>query len=137
MLAVATVGAALTKVFHPKAPALYLQNEPLKEDEVTLDLVEAQWEGEVIWIDARSAEEYAEAHHPGALLLNEEGWNDQLWEHHEVIQEGTRPIVVYCATHACDASRRVARRLRENMGLGDVWVLRGGWDALHGAADVP
>jgi rhodanese-related sulfurtransferase len=36
--------------------------------------------------------------------------------------------VVYCSTQACHASHEVAKRLREEAGLQNVYVLHGGWE---------
>ena len=37
--------------------------------------------------------------------------------------------VVYCSSLSCNASREVARRLRKEAQLSDVFVLEGGWEA--------
>jgi hypothetical protein len=37
--------------------------------------------------------------------------------------------VVYCSSLSCNASREVARRLRREAQLPDVFVLEGGWEA--------
>jgi rhodanese-related sulfurtransferase len=37
--------------------------------------------------------------------------------------------VVYCSSQSCAASHEVARRLREEAGLDNVYVLHGGWEA--------
>ena len=42
-------------------------------------------------------------------------------------------IVVYCSSKKCHSSEEVARRLREEVGLKTVYVLRGGWEAWKGA----
>jgi rhodanese-related sulfurtransferase len=127
LLALAGMGALLTKGFHPLAPALYLQNEPLSEDEVTMEMVAERWGEEVIWIDARQGEAYEEGHIPGALLLNEQGWTDQLWEIWPALETGSTPVVVYCDSRACHASRKIAERLRQNTGREGIYVLKGGW----------
>ena len=38
-------------------------------------------------------------------------------------------VVVYCSSESCGSSREVARRLREEARLKDVFVLEGGWEA--------
>jgi len=136
--AVAIVGVALaagglTKIWHPRAPALYLQNEPLARNEVTLEEVGERWSGEVIWIDARSRAEYEKGHHPGALLLNEEEWTDLLLQHEEILFGSETPVVVYCAARVCEASRKVTERLRQNTPREEVYFLRGGWKVLKDA----
>jgi rhodanese-related sulfurtransferase len=127
LLLLAGGGALLTKAFHPLAPALYLQNEPLSEDEVTLLIVAERWGDEVIWIDARQREDFEKGHIPGAMLLNEQGWTDQLWEIWPTLETGDVPVVVYCDSRACHASRKIADRLRQNTGREGIFVLKGGW----------
>ncbi len=89
----------------------------------------------MLWIDARTRAEFEKGHHPGAILLNEEEWTELLWKRVEVIQASERPLVVYCAGRACEASRKVTQRLRESMGLEEVYFLRGGWDALRASSE--
>jgi rhodanese-related sulfurtransferase len=127
LLGLAGTGGVLTKAFHPLAPALYLQNEPLREDEVTLEDVAERWGEGVIWIDARQVAEFEAGHIPGALLLNEQGWTEQLWEIWPQLETGTTPVVVYCDSRACHASRKIAERLRQNTGREEIYVLKGGW----------
>ena len=133
LLAMAGFAGLATKAFHPLAPAFYLQNQPLAEDEVTWAVVQERWGGEVIWLDARQAAEYEKGHIPGAKLLNEQGWTDQLWEIWSVLETGTTPVVVYCDSRSCKASRKVADRLRQNTGREEIYILRGGWAEYRNA----
>ena len=55
IVALAVVAGGLTKLWHPRAPAWYLRDEPLARNEVTLQQVLEQWAGEVTWVDAREA----------------------------------------------------------------------------------
>ncbi len=86
------------------------------------------WGKQVLWIDARSETEYASGHIPGALLLNLDQWNEllpsllQVWERDKM-------VVVYCSSISCQASREVAEKLRDEVGLQSVFVLQGGWEA--------
>lgn len=127
IVAIGVGGALLTKAFHPRAPVLYLHQEPLREGEVTMDRVEGEWGGDVIWIDARQDKLYAKGHIPGAFLLNEQGWSNQLYEIFEQLQDATKPMVIYCDSRACKASHKIADRMRLEIGFENVWVLRGGW----------
>ncbi len=86
------------------------------------------WGGNVIWVDARPDDEFARDHVPGALSLNEDRWNELLPQ----FLAGWSPekkVVVYCSSLSCNASREVARRLRKEAQLPDVFVLEGGWEA--------
>lgn len=129
LVLMALAGAWSTHLWHPRAPALYLVDEPLADDEVSLDRVMSEWKGEVIWIDARTEEQFAEGHVPGARLLNEQGFHDQLFELLDVLQAADRPVVIYCSGERCAASRKIRDQLRLQFPLENVWVLRGGWPA--------
>jgi rhodanese-related sulfurtransferase len=84
--------------------------------------------GNAIWVDARPDEEFARDHVPGALSLNEDRWNELLPQFLAVWSPGKK-VVVYCSSLSCNASREVARRLRKEAQLSDVFVLEGGWEA--------
>jgi len=94
---------------------------------VTVDQART-WAGNVIWVDARPDEEFARDHVPGALSLNEDRWNELLPQFLAVWSPGKK-VVVYCSSLSCNASREVARRLRKEAQLSDVFVLEGGWEA--------
>jgi rhodanese-related sulfurtransferase len=130
LLLLATLAAAIgTHFLHPRAPQWFAKNEPLAADEVTPDLVQQKWRGEVLWIDARSRQAFTAGHIPGALLLNEQDAEALMFEHIDKLQGNTKPIVVYCDGHACQASRKIAAYLRERLPGMQIYVLRGGWKA--------
>lgn len=107
--------------------------EPARADEVTV--VQSRNFGRgVMWIDARPEGDFAVEHVPGALLLNAENW-DRLLPAVLNAWSPERKLVVYCNQQNCDASREVARRLREEVGLKDVFVLTGGWEAWKDAGE--
>jgi rhodanese-related sulfurtransferase len=99
----------------------------LPSEMVTVDQARA-WDGNVIWVDARPDEEFARDHVPGAISLNEDRWNDSLSQFLVVWSPGKK-VVVYCSSLSCNASQEVARRLRREAQLPDVFVLEGGWEA--------
>lgn len=101
--------------------------EPLAKGEVTRATVEA-WNKPVQWVDARPRAKFDAGHAPGAVLLNEDEWNALVPAFLDA-WDPERPIVVYCDGGACDASHAVAKRLREELQLANVWILKGGWDA--------
>jgi rhodanese-related sulfurtransferase len=86
------------------------------------------WGDTAIWVDARPDDEFASDHVPGAVSLNEDRWNELLPQFLAVWSPGKK-IVVYCSSLSCNASREVARRLRKEAQLSDVFVLEGGWEA--------
>jgi rhodanese-related sulfurtransferase len=113
--------------------ALYLRDKvswqsPLPPSEsVTLEQARA-WGATVIWLDARPDEEFARDHVPGALSLNEDRWNDLVGPF-LAMWAPDKKVVVYCSSQGCNASREVAKRLREEAQLKNVFVLEGGWEA--------
>jgi len=86
------------------------------------------WGDAAIWVDARPDNEFTRYHVPAALSLNEDRWNELLPQFLAVWSPGKK-IVVYCSSLSCNASREVARRLRKEAQLSDVFVLEGGWEA--------
>lgn len=125
LLLLAAAAAALTSWMHPRTPVL--GEQPLEPGEVRLQTV-LEWEN-VIWLDARSRAEFEEEHIPGAQLLNEDEWETLFFDFLDT-WDPDQPIVVYCGSTQCQASKKVAERLREDLGDGqDVYVLKGGWSA--------
>lgn len=97
-------------------------------DSALVSVAEAKaWGASVLWIDARSEEQFAKAHVPGALRLEEGDWNGPL---RKVLDAWSpeRKVVVYCSRLTCNASHEVAERLRHEVGLKNVYVLQGGWE---------
>ncbi|MDZ4404862.1 rhodanese-like domain-containing protein [Prosthecobacter sp.] len=133
LLLLASAAAWATHAWHPRAPALYLVEEPLRNDEVSMQVIQERWKGDVLWIDARIQEQYDAAHIPGALLLNEQGFEQQLFNYLDGLQVNTKPIVVYCSAAKCDASRKVLERLKQMLPIENAFVLKGGWKAWESA----
>jgi len=102
------------------------QKRPAAADEIALEDALAKTPP-VLWIDARPSADYAKAHIPGALPLNEDEWSRLV---PEVLSRWSprRTVVAYCNSESCDASEHVARRLRE-AGISPVFTLHGGWEA--------
>jgi rhodanese-related sulfurtransferase len=86
------------------------------------------WGENAIWVDARTDEEFARDHVPGALSLNEDRWNELLPEFLATWSPGKK-VVVYCSAESCDLAREVGERLRKEAQIPDVFVLEGGWEA--------
>lgn len=129
LLILALIPAVLTGWFHPRHPVWSWSTPGVAE--VGLDEL-GRAGANILWVDARPAEQYAAAHIPGALPLNEDHWEEQLpaflgvWQPNSV-------VVVYCDSSACQASQAVARRLQRELGLTNVRVLRDGWSAWQKA----
>ena len=99
---------------------------------VTVDQARS-WDDSVMWVDARPAQEFEHDHIPGAILLNEDSWNELLPQFLGQWLPDKR-VVVYCSAQSCNAAAEIARRLREeaqlkdNEGKNSVFVLEGGWE---------
>jgi rhodanese-related sulfurtransferase len=103
------------------------QSRVAESDMVTLELARS-WGAAAIWIDARPDADFERDHVPGAILLNEDRWNELLPQFLAVWSPGKK-VVVYCSAQSCDLAREVAERLRKEAQLPDVFVLDGGWEA--------
>jgi rhodanese-related sulfurtransferase len=85
------------------------------------------WGETVLWVDARPEEEFTRGHIAGALPLNEDEWDARL-RTFLTAWSPERKIIVYCSAQSCNASHAVAERLRNEVGLKNVYVLEGGWE---------
>jgi rhodanese-related sulfurtransferase len=126
ILALALIPAVAAGLWHPKRPAW-------PSDEVTVATAE-RWNP--LWIDARPAADFARAHVPGALSLNEDQWEVSIGA---VLDQWdpNRKVVVYCSSLSCQLSHDVARRLRQDMDMQNVFVLQGGWEAWQRSHPSP
>ena len=93
---------------------------------VTVDQAKA-WGDGTIWVDARSDEEFANDHVPGAFSLNEDHWNELLLQFLPNWSPDKK-VIVYCSAESCNAARDVAKRLGDEARLKDVFILQGGWE---------
>ena len=120
VLLLALIPAGATALWHPRRPAW-------QSDEVSVAAASA-WGSQVLWVDARPDADFQRAHIPGAVSLNEDRWDELLpglLDHWRTTQK----IVVYCSSLSCQLSHDVARRLRDEVNLPNVYVLQGGWEA--------
>ena len=93
---------------------------------VTVDQAKA-WGDGAVWVDARPDEEFARDHVPGAFSVNEDHWNELLPQFLPNWSPGKK-VIVYCSAESCNAARDVAKRLRDEAQLTEVFVLQGGWE---------
>lgn len=135
ILLLTLLAAAATHRWHPRAPAWHLSETPLLEDEVSLEIIASRWNNDVLWIDARPRKDYEAAHIPGALLLNEQEADTLLFDLFSQLQDTAKPIVIYCGSEACEASRKIKTYLQERLPLDNLYILRGGWQTWrqHGS----
>lgn len=85
------------------------------------------WGQNVIWLDARPDADFEADHIPGALPLNEDRWNELLPQF-LAAWSPEKKVVVYCSTQSCNLAVEVARRLRNEAQIKNVFVLQGGWE---------
>lgn len=83
----------------------------------------------VIWIDARNKVDYTAGHIPDAILLNDSNWETGIYNLMDLWLANSRPIVVYCSSAQCNASKRIAARLRDALPDAEIYSLKGGWEA--------
>ena len=106
------------------------KEEPLALGEVRLATAR-EWGDRVQWVDARPRAKYERTHIPGALLLNEDEW-DKLVGPFLDAWDADKTLVVYCDGGSCEASQAVAERIRNELKIDGVLVLKGGWAAWEG-----
>ena len=112
--------------------ALYFRDKvswqsPVPASEIVTLAQARAWGRNAIWVDARPDVEFEREHIPGAVLLNEDRWSELLPQF-LVTWSPEKRVVVYCSSQSCNASREVARRLRDEAQLKNVFVLQGGWE---------
>lgn len=98
--------------------------QPRAEAQVEAATVRA-WGGKVLLVDARPRKDYERDALPGAVLLNEDEWNALIPAFLNAWDPDV-PVVVYCGGGGCHASQAVATRLRTELQMENVHVLKGG-----------
>jgi len=131
LLGLTGVAAVVTHYVHPRAPAWYAVETPMRDEDVTWKKVTKEWHGDVLWIDARPKEQYAAAHAPGALLINEQDADSQLAENNDALMTTKKPVVIYCSSDSCEASRRMRDYILKRIPLEQIYVLHGGWKEME------
>jgi rhodanese-related sulfurtransferase len=127
LLALALLPAAVQAFYlRDKIP---WQSRVAESDLVSVEIARG-WGANALWVDARPSEEFERDHIPGAVLLNEDRWNELLPTFLEKQWSPEKQIVVYCSAASCNLAEDVARRLREEAKLpNEIRILKGGWEA--------
>jgi rhodanese-related sulfurtransferase len=108
------------------------QSRVAESDMVSVETARG-WGANALWVDARPAEEFERDHISGAVLLNEDRWNELLPQFLGEQWSPEKKIVVYCSAESCNLAEDVARRLREEAKLpNEIKILKGGWEAWLG-----
>lgn len=122
LILVAACCSVVAYFAHPKAPSFTM-------DAFSISLEAAQEAEGVQWVDARTDEDFERGHLEGAILLNEERWEELLTGFLDVWSPDA-PTIVYCSSQSCLRSHEVAERLREELGIETIYSLEGGWESL-------
>lgn len=113
--------------------SLYSGLMPAPWKEPALEMGEIRLEDaqllDAIWIDARSEMDYNTEHAPGAILLNDLNWDSGIETLMLTWLTEMNPMVVYCSSEQCDASKRIADKLRAALPEAEIYSLKGGWEA--------
>ncbi len=104
--------------------------EPLEADEVRVSTARS-WGKDVIYVDARLRDRYDAGHIDGAILLNHEEWDAQVNKFLDA-WDPDKKVVVYCDGESCELSRSIANRMKSDLQMKNVYVLKGGWPAWQG-----
>ena len=123
MMLLALLPAVAAGLFHPKRPAW---TRPVVGNEIELSAA-LQWGTQVLWVDARARSEFERGHIPGAILLNEDEWERLLDGFLDAWNRDAK-VLVYCSSASCEASQGVAARLKNEVQIENVYVLKGGWE---------
>jgi rhodanese-related sulfurtransferase len=92
--------------------------------------VQAQGEGEVLLVDARSEAEFAQSHLPHAISLNMDNLQVALPSLLDQYSPD-KAVVVYCGGRGCAGARELAQYLREKLEMPHVYTLIGGWEGAR------
>jgi rhodanese-related sulfurtransferase len=125
LLLIALLPAALAGWWHPRSAFRTAPDSGIAR----VDLATVRtWTGPLLWVDARPAPAFAAAHVPDAVNLTERDWEDRLGDFMAKWRPGVR-IVIYCDGAQCHASEGVAKRLKQELQIEEIFVLTGGWEA--------
>ena len=84
------------------------------------------WATDKVWVDARSRAKFEHKKVPGAVLLNSEEWEELVPKFLDAWAPD-KAVIVY-GDREGDAAATIAFRLREELKIGNVWVLHGGFE---------
>ena len=88
---------------------------------INLESAKEMYDREIIFIDARDEEEFAEGHIKGAILA------PSTPELVQLTPDRSTPIVTYCGGGDCDVSMELAVELMDSWDYERIFVYKGGW----------
>ena len=107
-------------ILNPNRP-----NIELASDEITLEML-AKLPKPIMVIDARSSKEFAAGHVKNAYNISESEFERHLSKFLDAwIPDST--LIVYCNPGACNSSRSIANRLKNECEMKRVYVLKDDW----------
>ena len=118
LMILAALPAVAAAFLHPSRP------DPARIPMVDASTVKA-WSYPFLWVDARPRAEFLRDGIPGAISLSEEEWERSIDAFLDAWDE-RNPVVVYCGGGDCGTSESVARRLRKEAAIKEIYVLKGG-----------
>ena len=123
LLGLALIPAAVSLYLHPQRPYIDWLHTP----EPVVEITEVkEWGPKVLWVDSRAEAYFESEHMEGAILLNEDNWDQQIAQFSQHWSADVR-VVVYCDTPSCRSSRMISHRLRTELGVSKTYVLKTGW----------
>ncbi|KAB2642108.1 MAG: rhodanese-like domain-containing protein [Verrucomicrobia bacterium] len=136
VLSIALAAAGTTYLIKgPPERGVHCDAAKLQPDEVCLERVMREWQGRVLWVDARPRSDWQRNGLASAALWNlDASENMQTFEAEVAARMIDSPrVVVYCNNENCGSSRQVAERIKTLRLGNEVFVLYGGWRALAAA----
>ncbi len=124
VLIISSIFAIASWKFHPDM--ISFKDGKVLEGEITINEALKNSDS-IIWVDARNREKFDEGHITNAKLLNEDDWDNLLFDFMQIF-DPDKKIVVYCDSGGCHASKNVAQRLRNELQIDNIYTLKGGWD---------
>ena len=120
LVLISAVLGFLNFLINPARPVL-----GIAADELTIEMVSTLSKS-ILIVDARSVTDFERSHVQGAINLSEEHFDEQISAFLDA-WEPNSTIIVYCSSGACNSSRNIANRLREEFEIKNVFILKGDW----------
>jgi len=131
LLGFAALCGGLSILINPNSP--HYGQGTIRKGEIPLTSIPS--DQNVLWVDARSTDDYAFSHVKGALLINEDDYYTQIgaflskWKNDDM-------VVVYCSSEACPSAENIVRRLKNETAVKKIYVIHGGWEAILNAPGI-
>jgi rhodanese-related sulfurtransferase len=132
LLLSAAAGWVSRNISGPIERAIPCDAASLTPGEICLATVVEKWQSDVLWVDARSKEDWQRDGVPGSVWISHENFDESLGNAATKMLDG-KPVIVYCSAVGCDTSKEVANRIRSFHLASELHALHGGWKALHQA----